>query len=74
MIEIRMTRLKALLIAKGMTHGEAAKSAQVSRCNLTTLMNGHHKPSGEVAELVAGAVGWDGDPLELFDEITLKEE
>lgn len=69
-----MTRAKALMISRGITCVALAKSAGVSRPNLNMLLDGHRKPRARVAAAVADALGWDGDPMELFAEITLKEE
>lgn len=68
-----MTRAKAMMLSRGMTCSDLAEKAGVGRSNLSMLLNGHWKPHGEVAALVAGALGWDGEPMALFDGITLKE-
>lgn len=72
-VTLEMTRAKAMMLSRGMTCGELAEKAGVGRSNLSMLLNGHWKPHRDVAELVSESLGWDGDPIELFDGITLKE-
>lgn len=74
MVAVRMTRAKAVMLSTGITCVALAEEAGVSRPNLNMLLDGNRKPRARVAAAVADALGWDGDPLELFDEITLKEE
>lgn len=74
MVAVEMTRAKALMISSGMTCVALAKAAGVSRPNLNRLLDGHRKPRARVAAAVADALGWHGEPMELFVEITLKEE
>ena len=69
-----MTRAKAMMLSRGMLTRQLADKAGVSRPNLNMLLNGRGNPRRDTAELVSTALGWDGDPMDLFDEITLKEE
>lgn len=68
-----MTRAKAMMLSRGMTCSDLAEKAGVGRSNLSMLLNGHWKPHGEVAALVAETLGWGGEPMELFDGIVLEE-
>lgn len=74
MVALKMTRAKAMMLSQGLTTGKLADKAGLSRANLNMLLNGRGNPRMETAELLSVALGWDGDPIELFDEITLKEE
>ncbi len=74
MVALKMTRAKAMMLSRGMLTRQLADKAGVSRPNLNMLLNGRGNPRRETAELLSVALGWDGDPMELFDEITLKEE
>ena len=72
-VSVTMTRAKAMMLSQGMTCTELAEKAGVGRSNLSMLLNGHWKPHGQVALLIAYTLGWSGDPMELFDDVTLKE-
>lgn len=72
-VNLEMTRAKAMMLSRRMSCGELAEKAGVGRSNLSMLLNGHWKPHGEVAALVADALGWDGEPIELFNGIVLEE-
>lgn len=72
-VSVTMTRAKAMMLSQGMTCTELAEKAGVGRPNLSMLLNGHWKPHGQVAALVSDALGWGGDQMELFDDVTLKE-
>lgn len=74
MVAVRMTRAKALMLSTGITCVALAEAAGVSRPNLSMLLCGRRKPSGHIAQAVSDVLGWDGDPMDLFVEITLKEE
>ena len=74
MVALKMTRAKAMMLSQGLTTGKLADKAGLSRPNLNMLLNGRGNPRRETAELLSVALGWDGDPIGLFDEITLKEE
>lgn len=69
-----MTRAKAMMLSQGLTTRQLAGKAGLARANLNMLLNGRGSPRKDTASLVADALGWDGEPMDLFDEITLKEE
>ena len=73
-VTLEMTRAKAMMLSRGMLTRQLADKAGLSRPNLNMLLNGRGNPRRETAELLSTALGWDGGPMDLFDEITLKEE
>lgn len=72
-VTLEMTRAKAMMLSCGITCSELAGMAGVGRSNLSMLLNGHWRPHKAVAALVADALGWDGDPMRLFERIELEE-
>lgn len=62
------------MLSQGMLTRQLADKAGLSRANLNMLLNGRGNPRRDTAELASTALGWDGDPMALFEEITLKEE
>ena len=72
-VTLKMTRAKAMMLSQGLTTGKLADKAGLSRANLNMLLNGRGNPRMDTAELASTALGWDGEPMDLFEEIALTE-
>ena len=72
-VTLKMTRAKAMMLSQGLTTRQLAGKAGLSRANLNMLLNGRGGPRKGTASLVAEALGWDGEPMDLFEEIALTE-
>ena len=53
----------------GWSQSELARRAGVNQTSLSRIENGKEPPFPKRAERIAAALGWDGEPMALFDEI-----
>lgn len=73
MIELKMTRAEAIRLQKGMLHREIAEKMGTSRSYLNTRLNGHGGMRGKGLAKLADALGYDGEPEKLLEQVTLRE-
>lgn len=73
MIELKMTRAEAMRQQRGLLYRELADKAGISRCNLNMKLNGHGGMRREPLKRMAEALGWDGEPEALLEQVTLRE-
>ena len=71
MIELKMTRAEAMRQQRGLLMRELADQSGISRCNLNMKLNGHGGMRSSKLKGLADALGWDGDPAELLEEVKL---
>ena len=66
-----MLRIKYELISRGISQTEFAKSAGLKPQAVSRIVNGLEPPYTKRGERIAAALGWEGDPSELFEEVTM---
>jgi transcriptional regulator with XRE-family HTH domain len=65
-----MLRLRQLREGQGLNRAQLARAAAIGDGNYCTLESGMRKPWGPERHRLAEALGWEGDPEELFEEVT----
>lgn len=64
-----MRRCKLERLISNMKQSELARVTGMHPTSISAIENGHLRPyQGQVDKLVK-ALGWDGDPAELFEEV-----
>lgn len=64
-----MIRLKYELFRRGMSQAKLAHMADINQTSLSRLMLGKEHVYPKWAERIAEAIGWEGNPDELFEEV-----
>ena len=64
-----MRRIKRILFERGITQREIADKAGIDRAAMSELVNGKRFPYHGWAVRIAEAMGWKGDPEDLFAEV-----
>ena len=64
-----MTRLQLELLRRGVSQRELAERASVSESSLSRICNGKEPAYPRRGKRIAEALGWTGDPQELFEEV-----
>ena len=67
-----MLRIKKEYFRENPTIREVADKSELSTSTLSRIVNGKQSPGfgeGQSAERIACALGWTGDPAELFAEV-----
>lgn len=54
---------------KGLSQSELARISNINRTVLSDVENGRRLPYPKMREKVAEALGWMGDPEQLFEEV-----
>lgn len=67
-----MLRIAYLIHERGMSQTELAQRAGVNRVLLNRILHGKLPPYPKWRDAIAAAIGYDGDPSELFEEIEVK--
>ena len=64
-----MLRIRQLLRAKGISQAKAARLCDVNESSMSRIVRGLEPPYPKRAKRIADALGWEGDPEKLFEEI-----
>ena len=64
-----MTRLQIELLRRGVSQKELAERAGVNEASLSRICNGKEPAYPKRGKRIADALGWAGDPQELFEEV-----
>jgi plasmid maintenance system antidote protein VapI len=70
---VERTRARALMMERGMSVTEVAVEAHTGRADTSVVVNGKRVPGRRVAARIAGALGWEGEPSELFRTVRFAE-
>lgn len=65
-----MTRLQLELLRRGVAQRELAEKAHVNEASLSRICNGKEPAYPRRGKRIAEALGWTGDPEELFEEVS----
>lgn len=68
-----MLRMRSERGRLGLTQGELAKKAGVSKAAISNIETGHLIPWPKQAERIAAALGWEGETSALFEEVKVEE-
>ena len=68
-MEVALVRLKLELLRRGMSQRELAERAHVNETSLSRIIHGREPAYPKRGERIAAALGWTGDPTELFEEL-----
>lgn len=66
-----MLRIKYELIQRGISQTDFAKAAGLKQQAVSRIVNGLEPPYSKRGKRIADALGWEGDPADLFKEVTL---
>lgn len=64
-----MIRLKLELLRRDMSQRELAERAHVNEASISRICRGREAAYPERGRRIAAALGWTGDPAELFEEV-----
>lgn len=67
-----MLRIIYELSQKGMTQAECATKANVNQASMNRICKGKEPAYPQRGKRIAEALGWEGDPAELFEEIEVR--
>lgn len=69
-LELLVTRLQYELLRQGVSQRELARKARVNETSLSRICNGKEPAYPARGKRIAEALGWTGDPMALFEEVT----
>lgn len=64
-----MKRIKTELYRLHMSQAECARLAGINQTSLSRIVNGQEPPYPKRSKRIADAIGWQGDPADLFEEV-----
>lgn len=64
-----MLKISELLSARGEKQSDLARAALMAPGDVSMLVRGRMKPYPGQAAKMAAALDWEGDPMELFEEV-----
>lgn len=64
-----MLRITQELYRLHLSQSEAARRAKVNATSFSRIVNGKEPPYPYRGQRIADALGWKGDPAELFEEV-----
>lgn len=67
-----MLRIEKYLKDKGISQAKAARMSDVNESSMSRIVRGIEPAYPKRAKRIAAALGWEGDPAELFKEIEVK--
>lgn len=67
-----MLRIKYELIHRGISQTEFAKAVGLKPQAVSRIVNGLEPPYSKRGKRIAAALGWEGDPAELFQEVDIQ--
>ena len=68
-IGLKPRRLAVIRKAKGMNRSQLARAASMQAGTITWIETGRFVPYASQLKKIADALGWEGDPSELFEEV-----
>ena len=68
-MEVALVRLKLELLRRDMSQRELAERAHVNEASISRICRGKEPAYPKRGERIAAALGWTGDPTELFEEL-----
>lgn len=67
-----MLKAEYLMIEQGKKQTDISRACGINRVTINRIMRGWEIPKDTHKERIATALGWDGDPAELFEKIEVK--
>ena len=67
--KMKMPRCKAKRIEKGWTQAELARHAEMHPASISRIEGGLSVPYESQLQKLSKALGWEGDPSELMEEV-----
>ena len=64
-----MTLAEREMQRRGITQTALARGAGLHRTKLNKILRGREQPWPKYRDAIASAVGWEGDPAELFEDV-----
>ena len=64
-----MLRLKLELERRNLSQAKLARLADVNQVSMSRIVNGKEPAFPNRGKRIADAIGWEGDPAELFEEV-----
>ena len=68
-----MLRLEIELKARGLTQAKLARKADVNESSMSRIVRGVEPAYSGRGQRIADALGWEGDPAELFEEVSISD-
>lgn len=69
-----MLRVESLRKSKGISQAKLARMADVNTSSMNRIERGKEPPYPRRGKRIADALGWAGDPMELFEEVSEDEK
>lgn len=66
-----MLRLRYELFRMGISQRELSEMSGVSYTIISSIISGRYKPYPKWKNAIAEAIGWEGDPSKLFEEVEI---
>ena len=66
-----MLRIERELKARKLTQAKLARKADVNESSMSRIVRGVEPAYSGRGQRIADALGWEGDPAELFEEVTI---
>lgn len=67
--DLKRRRLAIVRKAKGMNRSQLARAAKMQAGTIAWIETGRFVPYESQLDKIADALGWEGDPSELFEEV-----
>jgi transcriptional regulator with XRE-family HTH domain len=67
--DLKRRRLAIAREAKGMNRSQLARAAKMQAGTIAWIETGRFVPYESQLDKIADALGWEGDPSELFEEV-----
>ena len=64
-----MLRIEQVLKERGLSQAKAARICDVNESSMSRIVRGIEPPYPQRGQRIAEALGWEGKPSELFEEI-----
>lgn len=61
-------KIKQIMYEKHLSQAQLARMANVNQTSLSRILNGKEPAFPKRGKRIADAIGWEGDPAELFEE------
>lgn len=68
----KVLRIRKFLGERCLTQSEAARMCGLKQQSFSRIVNGKEPAYSKRGKRIAEALGWEGDPAELFEEIEVK--
>lgn len=70
----RKTKIQEVRVSLGISQAELARRAGINQTSLSRIENGQEPAFPKRGKKIADALGWSGDPDELFEFIEKEDE